>query len=255
MPALSTSTPPFVKLLLMGNSGTGKTGALASLVKAGYRIHVLDYDNKIEGGILPQLLTTAELSRVDFLPLRDKMVATGSGATVNGMPKAFADGMRALDKWEDGTNPSNWGGDHILVVDTLTFMAEAAHLWGKALNPNSAKEPRAGFYTAQDQVLAFLSLLTGPTFRTNVIVNAHISYQALIEGTTKGFPTSIGVAIGPKIPGFFEHLGVIDQKKISFIPSSMIDAKTPLLSLTSALPRETGLATFFEAVRKTKPQT
>ena len=39
-----------VKLLLFGNSKTGKTGSLASLVAAGYYLRILDFDNLL--GIL-----------------------------------------------------------------------------------------------------------------------------------------------------------------------------------------------------------
>src|SRR4051812_44359341 len=36
------------KLLLMGDSGTGKTGALASLADAGFNLRILDFDNGID---------------------------------------------------------------------------------------------------------------------------------------------------------------------------------------------------------------
>ena len=45
-----------VKVACICDSGGGKTGALASLVKAGYHLRILDYDNKIAGGILPRVL-------------------------------------------------------------------------------------------------------------------------------------------------------------------------------------------------------
>ena len=33
-----------IKGLVLGNSGAGKTGSLASLAKAGYHFHIIDYD-------------------------------------------------------------------------------------------------------------------------------------------------------------------------------------------------------------------
>jgi hypothetical protein len=252
MPTLAKpSSNTLVKLLLIGDSGTGKTGALASLVKAGFHLRIIDMDNKVAGGILPQLLTTdEERSRVQFVSLRDKFKIGPAGPIPDGTPKAFSDAMKAMEKWpDDGTDPAKWGPTHVLVLDTLTFLATAAYDWAKAMNP-TAKEPRTWFYTAQQQIEDVVSLLTNGAFATNVIVTSHITYQALTEGTTKGFPSSIGKAIGPKLPGFFEHMGVVNQKKISFIPTAFIDSKTPLLSVTAAFPRETGLADFFAAARK-----
>ena len=167
-----------------------------------------------------------------------------------GQPKAFAQGMKMLDKWEDGSVPADWGPTHVLVIDTLTFMASCAYDWAKAMNP-SAKEPRTWFYTAQQQVEDLLSKLTHESFNTNVVVNTHITYIELTEGLKKGFPSSIGKAIGPKIPGYFEHLAIVDrQKGITFTPSPFIDAKTPLLSIPKTLPFLTGLADFFEMAKK-----
>src|SRR5262252_9685406 len=38
----------FVKMLLIGDAQAGKTGSLVSLVKAGYRLRILDFDNKLD---------------------------------------------------------------------------------------------------------------------------------------------------------------------------------------------------------------
>ena len=45
MPTLdSLTSSPVVKLLLIGDSGTGKTGSVAALVRDGYVVRVLDMD-------------------------------------------------------------------------------------------------------------------------------------------------------------------------------------------------------------------
>ena len=36
------------KLMLLGESGAGKSGALASLVTAGYKLRILDFDNGLD---------------------------------------------------------------------------------------------------------------------------------------------------------------------------------------------------------------
>lgn len=50
------------KLLLVGDSGSGKTAALASLANAGKNLRILDYDDGLS--ILPDLLTPEGVSRV-----------------------------------------------------------------------------------------------------------------------------------------------------------------------------------------------
>ena len=37
-----------IKMLVIGDTGTGKTGALASLANSGYKLHILDYDNCLD---------------------------------------------------------------------------------------------------------------------------------------------------------------------------------------------------------------
>ena len=36
------------KLLLVGDSGSGKTASLATLANAGYKLRILDYDNGLD---------------------------------------------------------------------------------------------------------------------------------------------------------------------------------------------------------------
>src|SRR5215469_15644570 len=106
MPSLEgAQQSSFVKLLLIGDSGTGKTGATASLVEAGYRLRFLDFDNKLAGGILPILLKRKNpelLKKVDYEALRDEYHGTALGPIVNGVPVAYTRGLGLMDKWSDG---------------------------------------------------------------------------------------------------------------------------------------------------------
>src|SRR5215475_12923286 len=137
MPKLDPpSATSLVKLLLIGDSGTGKTGALASLVKEGYHLHVLDYDNKIAGGILPVLIQRDcpdRMGNVDYEPLRDKFKSSPAGPVADGLPTAFANGLKLLDRWTDGTFPNKWGEKHVLVLDSLTFFRDSAFNWARSM--------------------------------------------------------------------------------------------------------------------------
>lgn len=243
-----------VKTLLIGDSGTGKTGALASLVVAGYKLRVLDFDNKVAGGILPIVVrhdSPDKLKNVEFEPLRDKFKGSAAGPIADGLPTAFTKGLALLDKWSDGTVPATWGPDTILVVDSLTFLSDAAYNWAKGMNP-SAKDPRQWFYSAQQAVEGTLAMLTAASFATNVIIIAHVSWQDRPDGTMKGYPASVGKALGPTIPAYFENMALCEtmagKRTMKFVPTALVDLKTPA-QMPGPLPVETGLATFFKTLR------
>ncbi|HSE45495.1 MAG TPA: hypothetical protein VLA89_09255, partial [Gemmatimonadales bacterium] len=68
------SSQPLVKLMLVGDSKSGKTAALASLVEAGYELRVLDLDNKLVPSYFEQTLRKKDpalLKRVQFEQPRD----------------------------------------------------------------------------------------------------------------------------------------------------------------------------------------
>lgn len=252
-------TKPFVKLLLVGDSGTGKTGALYPLIEDGYKLKVLDYDNKIAGGILPILIRSKcpdKLKNVDVQVLRDQLKASALGPIVDGLPQAFVKGMELMDKWPDGTMPKAWGvndPDVIFVLDSLTFMSDAAFAWARGMNP-SAKDPRQWFYTAQQAVEGVIALLTSAKMECNVIVIAHVDWQNRPDGTMKGYPTTVGRALGPTIPAYFENMALCQtmagKRTIQTAPTALIDLKSPAaFKLVPTMPQETGLRDFFKTLR------
>src|ERR1035437_6626669 len=136
MPSLSKhQSNDYTKLLIEGDSGSGKTGALTSLVAAGYKLRILDFDNGLE--TLKQYVMKEcpqYVDNVEFRTLRDQRSASAEGPIIKS-PRAFVDAIRMLDRWrykvDDGTEvdlgvPAEWGSDCILVIDSLTFMSDAA---------------------------------------------------------------------------------------------------------------------------------
>lgn len=253
---VSNVRPP-AKLLLIGDSGTGKTGGLASLVKSGARLRILDFDNKIAGGILPIIVrrdNPDKLKNVEFEPLRDKFKSSPIGPILDGAPTAFTRGLALLDKWTDGSRPADWGPGTILVIDSLTFLSDAAFNWAKGMNP-SAKDPRQWFYSAQQAVENTIALLTSSAFNTDVLIIAHISYQDRQDGTIKGYPASVGKALGPTIPAYFENMALAHivggKRMIQTVPTALIDLKNPAAyKMPAAMPIETGLADFFKTIKE-----
>jgi hypothetical protein len=174
---------------------------------------------------------------------------------------AFTDALRMLDKWEyNGTSlgrPADWDEDTIVVLDSSTFFGDAALNWATFMNP-AAKDGRQWYGAAQRAIENSLALLTSAEFKPNVIVISHIKYETVQDGTTHGFPTAIGAALGPTIPSYFNSVALMDKdgtgdkvrRIIRTAPTALIDLKNPApFKMATVLPIETGLADFFKTVR------
>lgn len=272
MPNLSDhQSNEFTKLLIEGDSGSGKTGALASLVAAGYKLRILDMDNGLD--VLKAYVSHNSpemLQNVEFRTLRDKRKATADGPAIDGQPKAFISAIKMLDNWKydevDLGRPAEWGSDCILVVDSLTMLSDSAFDFREPLTPRGRSgdyDKRATYFDAQGAIENVLALLTSESFRTNVIVISHIKYIDLPDGTKKGYPTSVGSALSPRIPTYFNSVALCETKpggkrSIKTIASAMIDLKNPRpFAMAPSYPIETGLADFFAVLReapKPKPK-
>ncbi len=69
MPSLSKhQSNDFVKLLLLGDAKSGKTGSLVSLVEAGYKVRILDFDNLLD--ILAKLISEQCPEQIDNVEFR-----------------------------------------------------------------------------------------------------------------------------------------------------------------------------------------
>ena len=241
------------KFIYIGDSGTGKTGSLTSLVKAGYKVRILDFDNGVD--TLAQYVRKEcpeHIGNVDYETLRDKVTATQVGPIIRN-PTAFTKGLEYMTKWPDGSSPGEWGEKTIFVLDSLSNFGRAAFAWAKGMNP-SAKDPRQWYFAAQQGLEDVIALLTGETFRSNVIVISHVNYKEVIEGVHKGYANAIGTALGPTLPRYFNTLVLAEtsgvgknvKREIKMTPTGVIDLKTPVPELTEALPLSTGLATLVE---------
>ena len=259
MPSLATHTSDkFVRTIWVGNSGAGKTGGLAPLVKAGYKLRILDFDNGLDNLVNNiKAINPALLAAVEYETLRDDYIASPLGLVVKGSPKAFVRSCKLLDKWSDESIPREWGPEYVLVLDSLTNFSRAAFAWAVSINPGS-KDPRQWYAAAQKAIEDMLAALTSESFHANVIVISHIEYMTDPAGNVKGFPTAVGKALGPKIARFFNNLimtessgtGTTVRRSIKTVPSAAIDLKNAAPGKVSpSYPLETGIADIFAALK------
>ena len=158
------------KLMLIGDSGTGKTGALASLAKAGYSLHIIDFDNGLD--ILANTLRGDKeaMARVEFETFIDDMRNVG-GKIQATTAKAWQGAIKTLTDW----NPAKWGEKDILVVDSLTFAGRAALRFICGMNGRLGSAPyQSDFLDAQRLVENLLGMLFSNSIPCNVIVLSHI---------------------------------------------------------------------------------
>lgn len=260
MPSLSDQTQSqLVKLLYIGDSGTGKTGSLTSLVAAGYNLRILDMDAGID--TLAKFVKREcpdKIKNVEFEQRRDKYRVTAAGPMIDGQPKAFVDAMNLMMKWTDGSNPAEWGERTFFILDSLSAFSRAAFEWAKGMNPTS-KDPRQWYGQAQKAVEDTLSILSSPNFRTNVIIISHVQMQELSDGSVKGYVNAVGKAMGPVIPRYFNTLLLAEssgsgdnvRRVIRTVPTGLIDLKTSApFKLEKSYPLGAGLATIVEKLRE-----
>lgn len=252
----------FTRLLLIGESGTGKTGGLTSLVKAGYNLRILDWDNGLDTLKLFIKRTCPErLGSVEYRTLRDIRKASPIGPIIPGGPKAFINGLKMLDRWQyddiDLGSPAEWGPECILVLDSLSFMSDAAEDWARTIVPSGkgGQDGRAVIGEAQRAIESMLGLLTNHAFKTNVIVTAHVTYNEMPDGTKKGVPVAPGQKLSAIIPRYFNSVALCTssangRRSIKTVSTGMIDLKNPApFEMAPELPIETALADFFKTVR------
>lgn len=273
----------FVKGLLLGDPGSGKTGSLTSLVKAGYKLRVYDFDNLLTSLIAYcQHECPDKLGNVAYQTFTDKLkgvdtpvVMNGASAKImpinDGTPKAYVNAMKQLTRWkdpegEDLGDPGTWGKDTVVVIDSLTTASNAAFRYAQAMNP-MGREPQAYYHTAQQLIMNLLQLLCSKDFAVNVLVLAHLAYTAKPRSQSakddmtlheqmelgKGFPRSVGSALNQVIAAYFNSALLVEnngnKRTIQTKSTSLVDLKNPVpFGGIDKLPIETGLATFFLAV-------
>lgn len=245
-----------LRILAVGHSGAGKTGSLESLVRAGYKLKIYDFDNNLASLFYQVRQKCPQLAgNVEYMQFRDSVTATQMGPQVRGTSRAYVKFAQALDTWEDGSKPSDWGPDTVMVFDSLTNAGSAAFHYAKGLNPKT-KEARQWYNEAQQAIDFIISTVCGDTFKCHVIVLTHIDIIETAAGD-KFFASAIGKALGPKLPRHFSTMLHYDNKFqgntlsrfIRTNPTRELILKNPAPDkLKPEYPLEDGLASIFKAL-------
>lgn len=267
MPALRNhQSTKVTKMLLVGDTGGGKTGALASLAAAGYNLRILDMDNGID--LLRNLLDDPKstypkdaLDRVAFVTVTDKMKNV-NGKLIPSKTEAWQRAVKLLDNWktedEDLGPISTWTPQEVLVIDSLTMLGTAATNFILAMNGRLGQKPfLSDFGDAGMLVEHLLQMLYAEEVNCNVIVNTHITYVGdKSKGEmVKGYPSCVGSSLPQKVGRYFNTLllaqsNPMGKREILTKSSPFLELKnTAPLRVKDKYPIETGLADYFREVR------
>lgn len=269
MPSLSDhKSASSTKLLFIGDSGSGKTGALASLAQAGYNLRIIDLDAGLD--VLANLLRDPRgpygreaLARVEYETITDPMKLAGTRL----IPSKATSWQRAcnlLIDWKTETAKLgplvSWGSQDVLVIDSLTMLSNAALQFVLAMNARLGQQPhQSDWYTGQQMIESMLQMLYDDGVRCNVIVISHITYIGEENGPVHGYPNTLGRALPPKVGRYFNSClmarttgsGTALRRKILTTNSGVVELKnTAPLRVKAEYPLESGLADYFRDVRE-----
>jgi hypothetical protein len=267
MPALEDHHASRVtKVLVMGDPGSGKTGALAALADAGYNLRIIDLDNGLD--VLKNVLMDPKspydreaYKRVKYVTITEtpsKISARGGSET----PKSAVVWNRLtaiLTNWktpsEDLGSMTTWTERDVLVIDSLTLAGIAAYNFSAISNSGPKTDGRMIYFHAQNYLEYLMQCLYAEDVKCNVIVNAHITFVGDEVNIAHGYPITIGSRLSPKIGRYFNSMLMMktDGKnhRLYTVPTgSKVELKSSApLRVKDSYDIKFGLAEYFKDVQ------
>ena len=210
-----------VKLLWCGDPGAGKTGSLATLANAGFKVNIVDIDNNL--AILKAYLDDAGQANVSYvtIPAKD--------------PQTWNKAAALLDKWDDGVDPKTWDNKTVLVVDSGTFLNEAlmSNLCAaKNIKPEDAP-PQALWGSMYKLFENYVAKLTSDKYKCHVIVTAHLRWLEDDRGFKKCYPSFMGQQLPNTVARYMNNVWMADIKDGK---RAIVTKSTNQMSLKSSAP-------------------
>lgn len=255
------------KALIIGNSGSGKTGSLCSLAAAGYNIRMLDYDNGAD--IVKGLLLSDKSpypkdakDHFEYIPLSEPKKKLPNGRLIPAKAEIWNRTLDLLSEWKDGNanygHIDTWTEKDILVFDSLSGLSMGAMRHQLAMNGRLGQRPwESDWGEAQELIRSLVEMVMDPSIKCNVLFLCHMKS---IEdgGMSKNYPNTLGKALPKEIGRYFNTALLVEssgvgsnaKRKISTQPRGIIDLKnTAPFAVAAEYDASTGLADYFKAVR------
>jgi len=208
------------KVLLIGKTGSGKTGSLASLVAAGWNLRIIDTDKGVRP--LRSLLTDPRYPyarliaqqgidlnhAVRYVPIDTamklrtitiKLPGEGNRTKTETLlaptdAKAWPSVINLLAEWKEGDvnfgSIYDWTPKDVLVLDSFSTLAKCAYYFSQSMNGrlgarDSGYDYQRDIGEAQSQLTRLLEMLTAGMMPCNVVVISHITWVEENAGVAK----------------------------------------------------------------------
>lgn len=217
MPKFSDAKLP-PRILLCGEAASGKTGALAQLANAGFRLMIHDFDQntRVIGSYLTPKAGEIYVSTYAAAKISGTNLFAGTGSA----SKQALDEMRRfckmLEHWkvaggEDLGPCTSWTSKDVVVIDSGTFLGELLLLAAQE-DAETKRDGRSLYNVAGKYYGAILDHLTGNKMGASVIVLTHIMQtgdtddQGKIIGKARDVPVGVGVKFSKKMQTYFSDI-------------------------------------------------
>lgn len=274
MPNLNDREPEKApaKILFIGESGAGKTGALASLATK-YKLYIHDFDNGLEILADPKVLAPEFRKNVFYKTFTDKMEDNGNGQMICKDPKAWQNSLKAFQSWKEKEGDKEvdhggiytWGPDKIVVIDSATIQGQACMRYVQHINGKSGTRPTTPQWgDAIDRQRSSLQCLYAEAVKCNVIVTAHVkdidlNYDTVADPENdptyvpdvRTYPTFLGKDLAKNGGQFFNTTIMALMRGTRRIIRTRTEGRAGLKisapsKIPSELPLETGMLELFQ---------
>lgn len=214
-----TKMPP--RVLIMGESASGKTGALAQLANAGYRLLIHDFDQnaRVIGNYLKEGHADVYIKTYDVA----RLVNVGSTAEAEKVQKAAVVQMneffRMLKHWKTETEdlgPSaSLTARDVVIIDSVTFLGELCFMAAHQ-HPDANRHAPTIYRIAGQFVASIMDYFCGKQMGASSIALTHIQLFGKKDekgdfiGKTREIPTAIGKEAAKRLPQYFSDIWRLD---------------------------------------------
>lgn len=212
---VATSQPP--RVLVCGEPASGKTGAIAQLANAGYRVLLHDFDQnaRVIGSYLKPGHADVYISTYAVAKITNTQLFNGAGTATRDAVKELQRFCRMLEHWktpEEDLGPSSaLTAKDVIVIDSGTFLGELLLLAAHE-DPETKRDLRSLYNVAGRYYSAILDHLCGNKIGASVLVLTHLMQtgekddQGKIIGKARDIPVGVGEKFSKKMQTYFSDI-------------------------------------------------
>ena len=228
----SVAQPP--RILICGEPASGKTGALAQLANAGYRLMIHDFDSnsRVIGSYLKPGAADVYINTYAVAKITNTNLFVGTAAATKEAVDSMRQFCKMVEHWKTPTEDlgptTKLTPKDVIVIDSGTFLGEMLLLAAHE-DPETKRDLRSLYNVAGRYYGAILDRLCGPLVGASVIVLTHIMQtgekddQGKFIGKTRDIPVGVGDKFSKRMQTYFSdiwHLDVGRDGKRSFRTSA-----------------------------------